>query len=263
MAEDKKGIVTRVTEYLAGDREPGETAPPDDSHVKGSHGNLPIENPEPELNLDDGSNPEPMYRVEIAGIEREVNQATYDAVMAERASQAAAAPALEPEPESEQDISEFYEDPEGALRKMKAEAVQEATTQIRRNYAADQAQQEFWAAFYKENPLLEDEPMLVKMTLAQNMKNLRNLDGKTGRDKLAGLVEEQILRISNKQRGRNKQPDATTNLEGGTVTVPITAEESDALAANAPAHRPPSIGDALKGRKLNRDRARRGETQLS
>lgn len=267
---NKKGIVKRVTEYLAGDREPGETAPADDSHIKGSHGdNLPMENsePEPELELEGGSDSDPMYNIEIAGVQREVNQDTYDAVMAERVATPAVAPAPEPEPypepEPEQDISSFYEDPQGALDKMKAEAVHEATTQIRRNHAADKAQQDFWTAFYKENPLLEDEPMLVKMTLAQNMNSLRNLDGQSGRNKLAELVEGEILRISNKQRGRKKQPDATTQLEGGTITVPITAEGSDEFASGTPAHRPPSIGDAIKKRKLNRERARRGDTQLS
>ena len=263
----KKPVMKRITEFFEGDREPGETAPADDSHIKVGDiepivGEMldpaPVTKP-----VDD----EETYQVEIAGIVREVDKATYDLVMEERATRVdpepAPEPLPEPEPEPEFDEVEFYTDPGLALKKVKEEAIQEATDKLSRQHAVDKAQNDFWAAFYKENPALADEEMLVKITLAKNMKDLRNLsDGKTGRDKLAELVEGEILRITNKQRG-HKPPDDTTRLEGETspATEP-TPVSSDAESTSQ--GRPPSVGDALKQRKLKRDRARRGEqTQLS
>jgi hypothetical protein len=259
----RKGIIERVTEtFLPGDKEPGEQAPADDSHIGSEAAPLADD----DTNDDENENEPQTYRVEIAGTEREVDQATYDMVMADRAANKVVAdPEQEAAPESEFDVADFYGDPEAYLRATKDAAVKEARASIRQEDAATSAQQDFWNSFYDENPDFKGDEMLVKMTLAKNMKDLRSLsDGKGGRDALANLVSKEVLRITNKQKKGQKQPDDTTQLEGGSVSVP-TAESSDAEATSdaTPAHRPPSIGDAIKQRKLNRDRARRGETQLS
>lgn len=266
----KKSVIKRVTEFLEGDREPGEEAPKDDSHIKMGEpepivGEMSDPEPEPEPSGDEG---EEEYEVEIAGTRRKVDKKTYDLVMEERATreylEPAPTPESEPEPEGEDfDPVEFFGDPETALKKIKDEAVAEATTRVSRKYAVDKAQEDFWSAFYRENPALADDEMLVKMVLAQNMKQLRNLsDGKEGRDKLAELVEAQILRYANKQRG-HKSPDASANLEGGPAPSEPTMESSDAEASNVSPIRPPSVGDEIKARRLKRQRAQRGETQLS
>tara|TARA_Y100000310_G_C20677645_1_gene814024 strand:- start:596 stop:1405 length:810 start_codon:yes stop_codon:yes gene_type:complete len=269
MAEAKNLVQRTIEKFLPGDQEPGETAPSDDSHVKGS--------PAQHLLPDDGgavaeikaaTDEEPTYRVEIAGTMREVDEATYNLVMEERAQHGGAGdldPDPDPDPEPEFDAAEFYGDPESYIKKAVDEGVQKATTISRQSYAADKAQNDFWNAFYSENPLLKDEQMLTKMMLAQNMKSLKGLDAKSGRDKLARLVETEILRISNKQGGRRKEPDESSTLEGGSAPAPaMTTEESDRLANETPQGRPPSIGDEIKARKLRRDRAKRGEsTQLS
>ena len=263
MAE-KKGIMKKVTEYFEGDREPGETAPVDDSHVKGPSAIRVLD--------DDGSDITPeqepetkgeeTYQVEIAGVMREVNRETHDAVMAERAALQAA---HHQEPEVEQpeefDVSEFYSDPEAALTKVKEEAKYEVKTELKREEATERAQREFWDAFYQENPSLRDEKLLVQVILAKNMRSIQHLDTTTGRGRLAELVEEEILRIANKPRGKPKGTNSTTSLEGGN-TMP-TPEGSDAEATSAPSRRPPSIGDALLQRKLDRQKTGRGETQLS
>ena len=187
--------------------------------------------------------------------------------MADRAAQVGD-PEPEPEPPAEvteeektAEVAEFYSDPLRMLRKFKDEAVKDATTISGQAYAADKAQNDFWTSFYGENPPLREEQMLVKMVLAQNAKSLRGLEKKVGRDKLAELVETEILRISNKHIGRKKEPDETSTLEGGNVIAPITTEESDSLTTKAPSQRPPSMGDALKERRLRRQRAKRGESQ--
>ena len=269
---EKKGIIKRVTEYIQGDREPGEVAPADDGHIKGApHQYLPPDDggavAEPPSDGKDKSGEEQEYQIEIAGVERKVDQKTYDLVMADRAAQVG-----EPEPEPETpaepteeektaEVTDFYSDPMGMLRKFKDEAVRDATTISGQAYAADKAQNDFWTSFYGENPLLREEQMLVKMVLAQNAKSLRGLEKRAGRDKLAELVETEILRISNKHIGRKKEPDETSTLEGGNVTAPVTTEESDNLADKTPLQRPPSIGDTLKARRLKRERAKRGEAQ--
>ena len=265
-------IIKKITEYLEGDREPGESAPADDSHITmGDVEPIVGEMPDPKLEPQ-GDDEEQEFEVEIAGTVRKVDQKTYNLVMEERASRAAdePAPELEPEPEPEPepesfDATEFYSDPAAALKQVKDQAVTEATKQVSRRYAADKAQESFWGAFYKENPKLADEEMLVKMVMASNIKDLRNLsDGKAGRDKLAGLVEGEILRLANKQRGHQPPPNNTSRLEGGPAPNTPTTESSDNEASQNNPARPPSVGDALKDRKLKRQRAQRGEpTQLS
>jgi len=265
----KKGLIKRVTEYLEGDREPGEEAPADDSHIKTGnvepirgHG-IPEDKPEPE-----SEDQEEEYQVEIGGTMRKVNEETYNLVMEERANrpepELVPAPEPAPEPEGEFDQIEFFGDPEPVLQKIKEDAVSEATQKISRQYAVDKAQNEFWSAFYQENPKLSGEEMLVKLVMGQNIQQLRNLsDGKEGRDKLAELVEGEILRIANKQRSY-RRPDGTSRLEGGSAPEPTPASSDVDQVQSEAGPRPPSMGDALKSRKLKRQRAQRGEsTQLS
>lgn len=261
-----KGIVKRVTEFLEGDREPGENAPADDSHVKGPKASFEGNMDDQELEQAPIVDAEQEYQLEIAGTLRKVDQATYDMVMADRAqhrSVQAPAPAPVPEPEPIFDPTDFYNDPEAALRAVENRAVERATKITQSTHSADKAQNDFWNAFYGENKKLVGEERLVKMMLAENMESLQNLKGKSGRDELAKFAETEILRISNKHRGK-AQPNQTSRLEGGNVTG-LTTQESDRSATNdaLPAARPPSIGDAIKERKLQRDRAKRGETQLS
>lgn len=260
-----KEIIERITEkFQPGDREPGEDAPVDDSHVKGPSVTVNDQG-EFEGDIDQVANDESTYRVEIAGMEREVDQATYDMVMADRAArqETETIPAAEAEPAPDFDVEGFYGDPEAYLRATKDAAVAEATNSINMKYAADKAQNDFWNNFYDENPDFKDEEMLVKMTLAKNMNDLRNLsDGKGGRDALANLVSKEVLRITNKQKGR-KKPDDSTRLEGGSTAPTPEGSDRESITDATPVHRPPSIGDAIKQRKISRDRARRGETQLS
>jgi hypothetical protein len=259
-------LLKKVTEYLTGDREPGETAPKDDSHIKGLEVKPIVgDDGEPEPKIESEEEPE-TFAVEIAGVMRDVDKETYDMVMLERAENRAAqlAPRLEPEPEPEDgfDAEAFYTDPAAVLAEVKNQAVREATSLMGAKHAADKSQNDFWNAFYKENPKLVGEETTIKIILAENMTKLRSLSNdKTGRDQLAGLTEEYMLRIANKQRGRKKADDSTRLLDGN---VTITTEDSDEQAQTNPDVRPPSIGDALKERKLKRDRAKRGEsTQLS
>lgn len=269
----KKGMIERITEtFMPGDREPGEVAPADDSHIA-----VPVvppivgemDDPEPKPEPDQDKKEE-LLKVEIAGVIREVDKETYDLVMLERAAAEelpapAPVPAITPK-EPEFDEVEFFSNPGEALKKIKEEAIAEASQNIQKRYSADKAQESFWGSFYQENPKLQGEEMLVKLTLASNMKELKNIsDGKTGRDALAEKVEIEMLRIANKQRG-HKTPDDSTRLEGGSATTTVTTESSDQIVNDAPSNqRPPSIGDEIKARKLRRDRARRGETstQLS
>ena len=87
MAE-KKGIMKKVTEYFEGDREPGEIAPVDDSHVKGTSAVRVLDDAGSDITPEQEpeTQGEETYQVEIAGVVREVNRETYDAVMAERAN---------------------------------------------------------------------------------------------------------------------------------------------------------------------------------
>ena len=263
MAE-KKGIMKKVTEYFEGDREPGEIAPVDDSHVKGPSAVRVLDDAGSDITPEQEpeTQGEETYQVEIAGVVREVNRETYDAVMAERATAQAS---YQPEPEVEQleefDVTEFYSDPAAALTKVKEEAKDELKAELKREAATERGQREFLEAFYQENPSLRDEKLLVQLILAKNMKSIQHLDTTTGRGRLAELVEKEILRIANKPRGKPKGTNSTTSLEGGS-TMP-TSESSDAEATSAPLRRPPSIGDALLQRKLDRQKIGRGETQLS
>lgn len=271
----KKGLIERVTEtFMPGDREPGEEAPTDDSHVKGTSASIQGHMADPESEIVNFNRPAPepeektedeLFDVEIAGTTRRVDQTTYDLVMAERASNI---PDPDPdpiyeEPSSNFNAEDFYTDPEAALKAVEDRAVERAQNQQQANYAASKAQNDFWSAFYEENPKLSGEDRLVKMMLAENMPKLQSLSGKNGRDKLAEYAESEILRISNKHRGRPKAGNATTKLEGSSSSALTTADSDTQVLDAPPAERPPSIGDAIKQRKLNRDRARRGETQLS
>lgn len=271
----KGGIIERITEtFMPGDREPGETAPADDSHVK----TVPVapiqgEMDDPDPKPEPGEGEEEEFEVEIAGTVRKVDKETYELVMLERGAAEelerevapAPTPVVKPDEKPAFDEVAFYQDPGAMLEQIKEDAVTEATQAIGQKYAADKRQDNFWSKFYEENPKLQGEEMLVKMTLATNMQDLRKLsDGKAGRDALAEKVEGEMLRIASKQRG-HKKPDDSTRLEGGSAITPPTPESSDADATLQPGQRPPSMGDELKARKIRRDRARRGEpsTQLS
>lgn len=134
----------------------------------------------------------------------------------------------------------IFTDPDKAVQLMKDEIRAELNGQL----ASTNAQQEFWAEFYRENPDLKDADWLVKSVLAREFKNLEKLQVPEAIKKLSETVKGDILKLSKKET--KKDPKAT--LEGSNESTREKSKDDNAESKDSPS----SISDVLKARKAAR-----------
>jgi len=243
-----------------GDRSHDEPLPPaDDSHINPDGSMAPAPDPadrsqdEPQLvavNVGGQTLELPADQAALIQADQAASQDRYDAL------QVATPP--EPSDRSQDDMVPLedllFTDPKAAL----AQLTQQITQTVRGEYQQDQASKQFWNDFYIENPDLREEDHLVQAVLNRELGTLENMRGKTGRDKLAELTKGDILRITEKhQKGRKKKVDQTTQLEGTSQGGGAAPPDPDNLSQEATPGRLPTLGDAIKQRKLNRAKANR------
>lgn len=245
------------TKIEEGDRDLDEPLPPiDDSHIQGGHGNP---TPPPDLSRSDD---EPtMVSVVVGGVAMDLPEDQAALVQAEQEAARQVIQGLQVvEPSSDDRLNDddptaadlLFTDPAAAIAKI----TKEVTDTVRGEYRQDQASKDFWGDFYRENNDLREEDHIVRAVLDRDMDTLKNLTGKGGRDKLAELTKGEILRITEKhQKGKKKKADDTTTLEGGGADDAPTSPDNP---PKEPSGRLPTLGDAIKERRLNRARAARG-----
>jgi hypothetical protein len=145
----------------------------------------------------------------------------------------------------------LFERPREALMRFKQEIVQDLTSR----YEGDQAQQRFWAGFYKEHPDLVDEERLVQAVARdlaaqgwsqEPMSRLHDFAAE-----LAQQTRSELLRIARKTREREapgeRLPSGRVPVEGGS--------RGRAPAEPAEPQAPPTISGLLEARRRARQRA--------
>ena len=256
-------MAKKTTIIEEGDRAHDEPAPPvDDSHIDREGNFEPGASGTPDSTGREGDEPK-LVTVSVGGTTIEVSSEQAALIQAEQAaSQDAIQQAQtlgEPAPREQDEVVPIEEllftDPKAALEQLTAQI----TNTVRGEYQQDQSSKKFWDDFYIENPDLREEDHLVKAVLDRELGTLENMRGKVGRDKLAELTKGDILRITEKhQKGRKKKVDQTTQLEG-TSTDGAPPPSPDNPPQEADSSRLPTLGDAIKQRKLNRARAGRAD----
>lgn len=247
-----------------GDREAGERIPTDDNEVIdmgdmtvspiiGDDGEQESEK-KPKKRAKKKVEESELIAVEIGGVSHEVTQEVYNSIVQERTFlQSEPAPIVE-EKDAVDLESLIFTDPTAAMKLMK----DEIQTELRGEYSQDQARNKFWSDFYTTNPHLQEEDAIVKMVMQREWNNIASLPTTPGIKKLSTLVEEEILRIVNKQGGKKGAGERITTLEGGGYTTDqadadALEDKGDKEEESAEVH---SIGDAIRERSRLRRLAR-------
>lgn len=245
-----------------GDREEGETAPADDSHVAelamkaireaaaGLANQGEKESTDSQTEMVDVEIDGTKFSMTKEGAEAYSKQQAVYADNLATAGQGDTESEGEPETEDKTDFQTlFYTDPDLAVEKIE----ERITAKLRGEYIQDKALEIFWQDFYRENPELKEEDTFVRMVLGNKMGELGSLKGKTGRDGLATAVQSELLRIQNKGKGGKKQSSETETLEGATSGT--TTPQGEDTEKAAPPGKVASIGDAIKERNVARRKA--------
>lgn len=246
-----------------GDRSADEALPPaDDSHIApGDTQIIDASAPADQGGTGDDSSRDKDDLVEVVIAGQTVKLAPETAALIEAEQTAASAAATQSQLASEPiasgdgdrsddaDAELMFSDP----AQWKKNLVEGIRKEVTADYSADQQRKGFWDDFYRENDDLRGEDYLVQATLNRHFSVLENMKGRPGRDRLAELTKKDILALTKKY---NKPPENndTTNLEGAAggeeaPDVPTPKKEPTRL---------PSLGDAIKQRRLNRAKAARG-----
>lgn len=139
----------------------------------------------------------------------------------------------------------LFSNPAEAVRRIKAEAVAEASQGLTAKYNQDQNTQKFWGDFFEANKdLSKDDKDLIELMLNKHLSELANIPVADAMKRLADLTRERLLRYAG--GGRRKGGKAVA--EGASVPTPKTPQ--------APPPRVTSISDVLKARAAARRKSR-------
>ena len=114
----------------------------------------------------------------------------------------------------------LFEDPVGAVNRLKAE--------IRQEYVQEKKLEQFWNRFYRSNKDLDrdEDEFIVKAILNENIQTLANLPEEDAAARLADLSRRQILKYQARQK-EDEQESARTRVETPSRTTPRAAAPKD------------------------------------
>ena len=263
----KKRKAKPEAEPEEGIREDGEASPPvDDSHLMAVSQETigPAEEsiPEPD-NAVDNAAPQTVP-VTIGGVQYEMfpeAAAAYQAETVERNrayQDVVGVQRQQPEEVNKNEAPEvdyndlLFTDPNEALRIHGEQVAKQVVQRMESTYSQDQTIKEFWSDFYGEHPDLKEEDGLVRMVMNKHWSTLQHMKGKDARDKLAEHTQTEILRLMNKNKSAGKgETNLSTSLEGDT---PSSGASVSSISAKQESQIPPTLGEAIKQRRLMRHR---------
>lgn len=148
---------------------------------------------------------------------------------------------------------EIFTDPKSAIKKIRAQAVREATSRVTDAYVADQAEKEFWTGFYDKYKELADVDWLVKQVLKENEKSFIGLSVAKGAEKLAKLSETKLQTLVKKVApGPTKKPNTRSSVEGSDEAPRRQQPIEGRRPAADTSGKVISLTDILRKRKLER-----------
>tara|TARA_Y100000034_G_scaffold136847_1_gene216351 strand:+ start:962 stop:1783 length:822 start_codon:yes stop_codon:yes gene_type:complete len=250
-----------------GIREDGEPNPPvDDSHISAVSQETigPVEESIPESDNTVGNADPQTIPVTISGVQYEMfpeAAAAYhnDIKERDRAYRDVVGAQTQPTEEvnkqetQEVDYNELlFTDPNEALRIHGENVAQKVYQQVEATYNQDQLTRDFWADFYADNPDLKEEDGLVKMVMSKHWSTLHSMKAQEAKNKLAEYTQSEILRLMNKNKSAGKgETNLSTSLEGDT---PSSGASVSTIPAQQGSQIPPTLGEAIKQRRLMRHR---------
>lgn len=141
----------------------------------------------------------------------------------------------------------LFTDPKKALE-IHGQKVEERVSQrLRQEYQAEQATQNFWDEFYRDNPKLKSHDDIVKLVLNQNMNELSAMPVDSAKVELANRASQKILDIA-KSTGQSGAATSRARTEGASgqpapKPKPKAPDDED---------KPTSLSEVLRKRREQR-----------
>lgn len=155
-------------------------------------------------------------------------------------------PTKEPEPEPDWEKL-MYDDPKGFVNRVKADVRKEITADLGGQYQKDIGEREFWGEFYSEHEDLKEDKDMVRMVLANNLKDLGDLPVSQAKKRLADLTRERIMRYTGDRKKDDVDKSKKVRVEGaGGPKAPVKTEEDSKVV---------TLSDIIRARRAKRNKA--------
>lgn len=141
--------------------------------------------------------------------------------------------------------TDLFTAPTATLERVRAEAVEQAKTEVMTAYQQAENQRAFWAEFYRVNPDLKEDDMVVRAVLQNNFGEYSKLSVATVIEKLGTASKEKVLAIQSRGKGGKSKPGKQA-AEGGNHPTP---EQSNEGAGNEESQQPGGLSAVLKARR--------------
>lgn len=152
----------------------------------------------------------------------------------------------------------------GHIRREINEQVSAAKSELETRYESERRRERFWATFYRANPDLAGEELLVDSILQRDQSALSPLPVEEGQSRLADAVRKEILRIARVARERDSRddeqpvPQRRASVEGARETT--EGQRGRRQTAEREDEGPTSITEALRERRAARLKGTRTRT---
>jgi len=144
----------------------------------------------------------------------------------------------------------LFTNPTEAVRLIKEQAVEEAKSDIRKEYDTGVQRNNFWTTLYEHSPELKGEEALIQSVMQQNAGDIGHLTGQKAVEKVSDLTKATIMRLSGKyQKDRKTETNETETLENAS---PVRRQQQTAPEEDSARDIPDSLGKVLKLRSKRR-----------
>lgn len=146
--------------------------------------------------------------------------------------------------------TELFVDPEGALKRLRAELKEEIKTEMTTAYNNAEGEKTFWNLFYKDNDELKEHDHFVRAILNRDYAELADLPTAKAAAELSTRVKKELLKL---RGGRSNADESDRSLEGGSTrsNAKNTGQNKEEVVS--------SLGDLIRKRAA----ARRASTSLT